>query len=181
MMDAAARTEAWRHAKRKAGYRQVVLWLPAALKAEFDALAYTRGQDLATCLADALHTLATQGPRKPLRLDGRQLQDLKDELAADILRRLGAPETARAEASAALPVDAPTGARAGGKPGVALETLRAIVAERKQYPTFSLNKLAEHLHTTGVYSTTSRLGERIQAQGATVKQLLDKAARHGLS
>jgi hypothetical protein len=184
MSEAAERVEAWRHAKRKAGYRPVVLWLPIAVKSELDALAYTRGQDLATCLADALHALAaSQGTSKPLRLDARQLQALKDEVAADILRRLNAPETP--PLSPQVPTPPPpayvtNSASPGGKPGVPLETLAAIVAERQKHPDLSLAAFGQHLYATGVYRTTSRKGVSVPAEGGTVTNLLKKARLHGL-
>src|SRR5262245_20039475 len=94
MSEAAERVEAWRREKRKAGYRPVLLWLPIAVKSDLDALAYSRGQDISACVADAIHAFATsQGTRKPLRLDTQQLHQLKDEVAAYVMGRLSAPGT----------------------------------------------------------------------------------------
>ena len=83
MSEASERVEAWRRAKRKAGYRPVLLWLPLAFKGELDALAYARGQDPAAYVMDAVR--AYQGTRKPLRLEGQQLHQLKEEIKADLL------------------------------------------------------------------------------------------------
>jgi hypothetical protein len=94
MSEAAERVEAWRRAKRQAGYRPVMLWLPIAVKSDLDALAYSRGQDISACVADAIHALATsQGTRKPLRLDTQQLHQLKDEITAYVMGRLAEPGT----------------------------------------------------------------------------------------
>jgi hypothetical protein len=92
MSEAAERVEAWRREKRKAGYRPVLLWLPIEAKSDLDALAYTRHQDIAACVVDAVRALATsQGTRKSLRLDAQQLAKLKAELTTDILAQLAGP------------------------------------------------------------------------------------------
>jgi len=57
MSEASERVEAWRREKRRAGYRPVMLWLRIPVKAELDALAYSRAQDLSACVEDAIHAL----------------------------------------------------------------------------------------------------------------------------
>jgi hypothetical protein len=118
MSDAAERVEAWRRAKRQAGYRPVMLWLPIAVKSDLDALAYTRGQDISACVEDAIHALASsQGSRKPLRLDTQQLHQLKDEIAAYVMGRLsepGTPSPADAPQEPSPPAERPRRAKTGG-------------------------------------------------------------------
>src|SRR5262245_66618618 len=85
MSEAAERVEAWRREKRKAGYRPVLLWLPIEAKSDLDALAYTRHQDMAACVVDALRALATsQGTRKALRLGAHQPATLTADLTGRI-------------------------------------------------------------------------------------------------
>jgi hypothetical protein len=108
MSEAAERVEAWRRDKRKAGYRPVLLWLPIETKSDLDALAYTRHQDIASCVVDAVRALATsQGTRKSLRLDAQQLAKLKVELTADILAQLAGQEVPVPIPRATVPAEAP--------------------------------------------------------------------------
>jgi len=108
MSEAAERVEAWRREKRKAGYRPVLLWLPIEAKSALDALAYTRHQDMAACVVDAVRALATnQGTRKALRLDAQQLATLKAELTADILAQLAGQEAPVPLPRATVPAEAP--------------------------------------------------------------------------
>ena len=109
MSEAAERVEAWRREKRKAGYRPVLLWLPIEAKSALDALAYTRHQDMAACVVDAIRALATsQGTRKSLRLDAHQLATLKADLTADILAQLAEQGAPVPLPRATVPTEAPT-------------------------------------------------------------------------
>jgi hypothetical protein len=108
MSEAAERVEAWRREKRKAGYRPVLLWLPIEAKSALDALAYTRHQDIAACVVDAVRALATsQGTRKSLRLDAQQLAKLKAELTAEILAQLAGQGAPVPIPCAPVPAEAP--------------------------------------------------------------------------
>jgi hypothetical protein len=108
MSEAAERVEAWRREKRKAGYRPVLLWLPIEAKSALDALAYTRHQDMAACVVDAVHALATsQGTRKSLRLDAHQLAKLKADLTVDILAQLAGQGAPAPSPRATVPAEAP--------------------------------------------------------------------------
>ena len=175
MSDAAERVEAWRRAKRQAGYRPVMLWLPIAVKSDLDALAYTRGQDISACVEDAIHALASsQGSRKPLRLDTQQLHQLKDEIAAYVMGRLsepGTPSPADAPQEPSPPAERPRRAKTGGKPAL---------AECRKYPGLSLAKLAKHLYDTGIYRATSRAGQPVPVNPGTLKVWLDNAKYQGL-
>ena len=184
MSEAAERVEAWRRAKRQAGYRPVMLWLPIAVKSDLDALAYTRGQDISACVEDAIHALASsQGSRKPLRLDTQQLHQLKDEIAAYVMGRLsepGTPSPADAPQEPSPPAERPRRAKTGGKPALAPETLAAICDECRKYPGLSLAKLAKHLYDTGIYRATSRAGQPVPVNPGTLKVWLDNAKYQGL-
>ena len=178
MSEAAERVEAWRREKRRAGYRPVLLWLPIAIKSDLDALAYSRGQDISACVADAIHALATsQSTRKPLRLDTQQLHQLKDEVAAFVLGRLaeqGTPAMAEGPQTPPQPAERPRRAKTGGKPALAPEILAAIGDERRKYPHLALAKLAQHLYDTGIYRATSRKGAPVPVNPGTLKVWLDK-------
>ena len=179
MSEAAARVTSWRKAKREAGYRAVMLWLPIEAKAELDALAYARKQDIATCVVEAVRALATsQGVRRPLKLDAHQYSRLREELAADLQRRFcGTAEADTPPAAPTPPVPPPRRrAKTGGKQGLAPEVLAAIIAEREKHPNMSYANFGQHLYDTGVYKATSRTtGELVPVQAGSVKVWLNKA------
>jgi hypothetical protein len=179
MSEAAERVEAWRRAKRKEGLRPVTLWLSLECKSELDTLAYKRQQDVSACVMEAVHHFAVaQGARKTPRLDQQDLHYLKEEIYADVVRRLGT----HASAALALPTPPPSPVPARvGKAGVPPETIVRICAERKKYPELSLHQLGIHLFDTGIYrATEKRTGQPVPAQGAFLKNLFDRAKRLGL-
>jgi hypothetical protein len=180
MSEAAERVEAWRRAKRKAGYRPVLLWLPIEAKGELDSLAYSRQQDIAACVVDAIRALATsQGVRKPLRLDAHQYERLKEELAADLRARFaGQPPSAPTRDEQAPPPQPPRRAKTGGKRGIAPEVLAAICAEREKHPNASLKRFAQHLYDTGIYRSRKQYtGEAVPVNPGTLKVWLDTETR----
>jgi hypothetical protein len=182
MADAAERVEAWRRAKRQAGYRPVMLWFPIDFKSELDALAYARGQDPAAYVMDAVHAFAAgQGTRKPLRLDPQQVHLLKDEITAYVLAQVtAAGPTLPAPALPEPPPARPKRPKTGGKLGIPPETLQAICAERRKYPDLSLLKLSQHLYDTGIYRSTSQHGEIKPVNPGSLKVWLDNAKARGL-
>ena len=145
MSEAAERIEAWRRAKRQAGYRPVLLWLPIEAKAELDALAYERKQDIATCVVEAVRALAaSQGVRRPLKLDAHQYSRLLEELAADLQRRFfGTAEADTPPAAPTPPVPPPRRrAKTGGKQGLAPESWPPSLPSGRSIPTCPMRTLA---------------------------------------
>ena len=86
-MDAVERTQSWREQKRQQGYRPLTVWLPAALKARIEDLAYQRHQEVAELIAEAF---AAWQPfkvgKKALRADLREMQALVREEVAKVLQ-----------------------------------------------------------------------------------------------
>jgi hypothetical protein len=129
-----------------------MLWFPIDFKSELDALAYARGQDPAAYVMEAVRAFAaSQGGRKPLRLDPQQVHLLKEEIAAYVLAQLAASgATPPAPVVPASPPARPKRQKTGGKLGIPPETLQAICAERRTHPDLSLLKLAQHLYDGGI-------------------------------
>jgi hypothetical protein len=74
-MDAVERTQSWREQKRQQGYRPLTVWLPAALKARIEDLAYQRRQEVAELIADAFADWQPFKAGKPAApTDRRQIQ-----------------------------------------------------------------------------------------------------------
>jgi len=179
MPEAAERTEAWRQAKRDAGYRPVTLWLPRDVILELHTVADARRQDLSTCVTEAVRALAvSQGVRKPLKLDAHQYQLLKAELAADLGLRVGGEGAlARPPVPAAVGPAAPSRRpRTGGKPSVAPAVLARIREERERYPNMAWKDFCQHLYETGVYRTKRRgTGEEVPVDYTVLYKWLRQA------
>ena len=175
MSEAAERVEAWRRAKRQDGFRPVTLWLSLDCKRELDTLAFQRRQDVSACVIAAVHHLAlAQGARTAPRLGERDLRWLKDEIYAEVVRRLAQPET-EAPASPSPPVRrAPGGRTAPTTP----ETLARILAARAQYPDVTLTALAQHLFDAGIYHSKDKTtGRPVPVHRRFLTDLLKRAQR----
>ena len=185
MSEAADRVEAWRRAKRQAGYRPMLLWFPIEFKSELDGLAYARRQDPAAYVMAAVRAFAaSQGQSTPLRLDPHEVYKLKEEIAAYVLRRMTEPGTPASpdapQAPASSPTAQPPRPKTGGKPGIPDKLLTALCDVRRQYPALSLAKLAQHLYDAGIYRATSREGASVPANPGTLKLWFDQAKARGL-
>ena len=86
-MDAVERTQSWREQKREQGYRPLTVWLPAALKARIEDLAYTRHQEVAELIAEAFTAWQPfQAGKKAALTDRRQIQAMIQEEISKALR-----------------------------------------------------------------------------------------------
>ena len=129
MSESAERTAAWRAAKRAAGFKPMLIWVPVAFPAEVTALAYRRHQDVASYIVDAVRSMSADGS-KPLRLDARQEQQILAQLYETLRGHVGTdslPPTA-----SVFPVSeaAPPSARAMKRCGQGHE----YPAEKKECP-----------------------------------------------
>jgi len=89
MSDAAERVAAWRHNKRREGYKQLAYWFPIEFKGRLETLAYARRQDCAAYIMDAVEYYATsKGQGKPYPLTPPQFRRLKADLKAELFVEL---------------------------------------------------------------------------------------------
>src|SRR5688572_16335641 len=90
-MDAVERTQSWREQKRQQGYRPLTVWLPAALKARIEDLAYQRRQEVAELIADAFADWQPVKAGKPAApTDRRQIQAMvAAAVQAELAKLLG--------------------------------------------------------------------------------------------
>jgi hypothetical protein len=175
MSEAAERVEAWRRAKRKDGLRPVTLWLSLECKRELDTLAFQRRQDVSACVVEAVHHFAvSQGARTAPRLGEQDLHWLKDEIYAEVVRRLAHPET-EAQAPPSPPARRGVGERT--EP-TSPQTLARILAAREEYPDLPWPAFAQHLFDAGIYQARQRrTGRPVPIDRHFLVELVKRAQR----
>jgi hypothetical protein len=164
MSKASDRVEAWRAAKRQAGYHRMIVWFPTEAVAQLDAMKYTLGLDRSQTLLAAMRALAAQeGTWKPVELPPAQEKRMVENLAILLEQRAVMRSRTLAAPAEDVPVP-PSLAQAlmknnGGFPRTPLATEAAIAAAREQFPDMSWAEFSQYLFDQHIYRAQGKDGQ----------------------